>query len=251
MELKLVTDIPRLITRRTTPVVALRPTRFATESPELNREHLVRMRLCAGMSAPRTGRLPFAVVGFALIVDTLVRSKNLTVPKVAQDAAATVFRSASSLQPKVKLNRSLVALRRQQPRMFLGLHAWLLQPQIRNLFSRKGHIATWHRWVRAAPKIQEGDLPTFALGMGPGRPRTIERSRYHDAALVAEFLHRLEGMQPEKALIRAIERLNTLEADRELDRRSVQRWRTRVRAINPSEAVLREEYAAIRSKYRF
>lgn len=175
-----------------------------------------------------------------------------------------------SYQPRVRLNRSLAALRREHQDLFPHVLGWLSQPEIREFFSRKGHSPTWHRWVEGIAKIQKGMRLIEALEtrrkvvngkireIRSGRPPGMEFSIYHDAALYAEYLTQVVGVPSEKATKRA---LNL--GGRKLDRREVQKWRARVRSIEPKtknedlekrlheqhKEMLQQEYEAIAGKY--
>src|SRR5439155_19888800 len=87
------------------------------------------------MSDKRTGRLSRKVVGLWIVVDAFDRSPDLAaflqIPEEVKRLALAV-KQASNLpeqdQPKVRLNRSLAALRKQQPNLFLPVLGWLLGP---------------------------------------------------------------------------------------------------------------------------
>lgn len=208
------------------------------------------------MPHARTGPLSQAAIGFWILVDSLAQSSGgcseLSIPDEVEKLALAI-RSAALLprpgerrdyQPKVRLNRSSAALRREHPTLFREVHRWLQRPEVRELFARKGHSPTWHLWVEAAAKIAEGLRSTGAL-VRTGRPHEMRFSPYHDAALYAEYLCRVEGVTSEKATTRAA-RLR----EPSLDRRGIERWRQQVRRVKVSKLDLKEQYQVIARKYR-
>lgn len=198
------------------------------------------------MSHKRTGRLPAAVVGFWLIVHGLKRDRHLrvAVPAQAERVASAVERAVKTSQPKVRLNRSLAALRREHPDLFLRVRTWLWRPEVHKLFSTRGHSPAWRWWVEGARRLQEDEQPSQALWarrvvkrgrireIKAGRPRQMEFSVGHDAGVFAEYLAQVCGVQSERATEKTIEYFGQKKGV-ELDRREVQRWRRRIRATKP------------------
>jgi hypothetical protein len=237
------------------------------------------------MSHRRTGRLSQAVVGLWIVVDSLKRSPDLAgrflIPEEVNRVALAVKHAAAppeqdkekSYQPRVRLNRSLAALRREHQDLFPHVLGWLSQPEIREFFSRKGHSPTWHRWVEGIAKIQKGMRLIEALEtrrkvvrgkireIKSGRPPGMEFSIYHDAALYAEYLTQVVGVSSERATEQVMKLGRQTEGG--LDRREIQRWRKRVRGIKPKikdkdlkkrlheqhKAMLQQQYEEIARKY--
>lgn len=212
------------------------------------------------MSDKRTRRLSPAVVGLWIVVDSFRRSAGsataLDLPEEVRKVALAVERITKppkpderrAYRPKVRLNRSLAALRRNHSDLFRRVHAWLLQSEVHALFIRKGHAPTWYRWSKGAARIQLGERPSDALGLEKrGRPHESSFSIYHDAALYAEYLTQVQHVPSEDATKRAM-KLD----ERMLDRREVQRWRSRVRATEsrPNPKIEDEDLAmCLREQY--
>lgn len=182
----------------------------------------------------RTGRLPRKVVGFWLVVDSLSRS-DVDVPQevatLAQAIRLAVLPpgrdiSKPSYRPKTRLNRSCAALRREHKGFFSRVLRWLKQPEIQELFARKGHSFVWHCWMKALPKLDDGELASRALGIRAGRPRR-GFTRHHDAALFAEYLIQCMGQKPAQAEQIAMRTVGL----KGVNLRKLREWRTRVRRI--------------------
>ena len=203
-------------------------------------------------------------------------STTTHVPDFARRVATAVARATRTDGAKATLNRSLAALRRENPHVFAELERWLGTPRIREEFIRRGFAPVWNLWTPAARRLHQGEKATQALRMGKFlpdervarpvklRPRPIRTfSPTHDAALLAEYFHRVKGMPSEKATDRAIELVQSLK--KQPDRSGVLRWRKKVRAGEPVAAhaqiqkrieaqhdeMLREQATAIARKYRF
>jgi hypothetical protein len=155
------------------------------------------------MSKRRTGSLSDKVYGLVLVAETLG-----ALPREVVKLAHAVQAAMVDKRPRPRLNLSVKALGRHNTNLFGTVMDWLTQPDTRRTFLELGLISSWRAWVVGCERMRLGVRPSTALDNPEGgRPRSWSFSKMRQAAILASYFRRFQGLSLRKAIEKALDEL--------------------------------------------